>query len=651
MYEIKPDTVIKIGRSLKLIIRNQADELSDINKLLAKHQEREKDWTLMPAITFNAGFLYLRGDTESERLALYNLIEVTTPHLEAANEFLSSPSPRTPYDRKAMLFHAQLALATIQLIYGNRLIENISSNPANYGEGILLRTRALKLIKSLSSIGSFIDYEEFPYTQPRMRNVLTDEIFKSKIVANDFIYPLLINIQCQDPGEYLLYALSILKEPMVSLYLNESEVKLVDSISNATEIWIRQCQDQKGKDKYQVVLDWLDLITGVGSFLPYIKKDETRMSSPSMCGKDSISFWSWKLGYIIGQFIRSLSGSKKTVADIQNYLLKTISRRDWYEKSNLANDEKEIKELVPVVGAFLQGWNQNNNWNHIRAHAASMWIHLERSEKLSLYNITPRSDIYWAICVGIADAMIKESSSQSNIVESEEKPLRSNIDSLLASQDNDDPIDSSKMTKNPFPSPTAPQQEPYQYLQTKLGDVFPKLPARVVDHLVYCIKNKGTYTGISSAISEFDRSVRDCMQDILTNSLDRYAQQDKTFRYIQTRGRPRLPSGLSNAEWGSIFKSITQLKSCKEEYNSYRALFENYIKKNFPNLDLGMLRILAKKLLSIREIRNVDVYENNEANLETVKSYFNEMEDLVLGSENDTGVIADILKMFTIIPT
>jgi hypothetical protein len=58
MYEIQPITVTIIGRSLKLIIRNKEDELSDINKLLAKHQEKEKDWNLIPAITFHLALNY-----------------------------------------------------------------------------------------------------------------------------------------------------------------------------------------------------------------------------------------------------------------------------------------------------------------------------------------------------------------------------------------------------------------------------------------------------------------------------------------------------------------------------------------------------------------------------------------------------------------
>jgi hypothetical protein len=651
MYEISPDIVKTVRNDIIHIIRGKADEYSDFNNLLMLLKQKAKPWELIPVIAFYAETLFIKGTTDSERMALFDLIESEEESLESENTFLSIASERTPADRLRVLFYTQLALSSILLIKSKMEFNESNQNPNRYAEYSLLRRRGISIIHEMSVIKSFIHYEQFPYSAAHAPTVHHD-IAESKLAANDFIYSLLITDENCNPAEYLYYAAETWKERLSqphSQYWNTFEVlsyfpfldkgkfdTFVINIFSAIDLWTKLCEKEDEKEKSFPTLKWFDLITGISSFLPNSTYDLGRVDSPSDCSPTSSQYLCWKLGHIVGKFVKSGVKAGKSLSGIQGNLIDEAIKQSADYKTIFIYDSKEIYKNLPIIIQILEYCHENVDWQTNKKRAIALWKSFVRTDQISLNQITPATDLFWAIICGLSDSLLTDNPvpliPDNEVIKSE----RANAVSEL-------PVN---LDLNPM---GVSGKEIENELRRRLGNVYDNLPHKILELLKSCRENCNTNVGIKHSITDFDLAVRYWMQLLLTFSLDKEASMINGFNFIKMGQRTLSPSDLSNVQWGRVFKDSYKSvpNDPNNEYSSYRIAFENYIKKNISNVTMDTLKSISEQLLDIGGIRNKVIHEGDRDITERqMRKYLLAAETLVLGTDAKQGLIVNLSLLF-----
>lgn len=649
--DINPAIVQSVSSRLNYVLHQKGKEFYDLDTLLKANNQETKPWMIIPALGIWSGILYSRGNTITEKSAILRIEESSLSVLEREADLLAVPSAHTPPDRVVMLFHVLLSLSTILLIKGARLSEYTSNQLADYAEGLLCRNRALGMIRRLSAIGPYINYEQFPYLAPRLANVVHDDILTAKIVANEYIHKLLMLTSAFSPApaEYLCYVAAMMRGPAFSI-LRHREDPLIDNIISAIDIWTTQCTNQHFHT-VKGLPGWLDLVTTVARFLPLVDPSSQKAESPETCPRESSQYFSWKLGKTIGMGTKSLFRTRDRLSKFKHLITDSLNLPRLMEEADLSNSTDDVKFAAQFTAGLLLGYDERTNWKEVKKTASVFWKHTFHPQdnrwtlsnlqpRLLLSQINPASDLYWAICIGLSDAMLKTTESSQSLI----SPVTSHTDlnlsyGILHQDIKDIPIVSP--TGESAGNPDVEDEQDTE-LKRRLGEVYLRLPGSMREVIKTCIRTDQTQMEIRHSISDLNDIVRHWLQTLLTQSLDRQITSPVDFHYINRSGKQVLPSNLSNSIWGHIFKEIAA-GIPSSQYQSYRLLCEEYCKK-IPNMNIQMLKTLGKILLSIGDIRNITTHEENLD--EDLAGYLEKMNHLVLGNGDKTGAITIIDHLF-----
>jgi hypothetical protein len=174
-----------------------------------------------------------------------------------------------------------------------------------------------------------------------------------------------------------------------------------------------------------------------------------------------------------------------------------------------------------------------------------------------------------------------------------------------------------------------------------LGEAYNHLPDNVSEPLGAAAQHGRSIRDMSHSIMDIDDAVKAWLQVNLTNTLDRMVTPG--FSFLRRASAEVMPSGLSNAQWGHIFKEIARSEESRD-LRGYRELCEEYVRANFPAMEMRALKSLGTVLLDIGSARNARVHESpTETDLQHL---LEGVKRAALGSSSKPGAIVLIFQLF-----
>jgi hypothetical protein len=409
------------------------------------------------------------------------------------------------------------------------------------------------------------------------------------------------------------------------------------NIFSAIDLWTIVCEKEDEKEKSFPTLRWFDLFASIASFFPNSIYDLNNVESPERCRKESSQYLSWKLGYTIGNCIKSAKKSHIEADQVLDFLIQESIKQNADYKINFVQDTKNIYSALPAIIGIINNVNKTTEWPENRRRALALWKNYKKTDQTPLAQITPGTDLYWAINTGICDSMLmgeilRERSNDFVLSSSDVLNIKKEID--------DSTGPSSKSVSD---------QDIEEALKNRLGSIYDILPEKIIEPLKYCKNNCRTNLEIIHCLVDYDLAIKYWIQRLLTFHLDREINLFKSPDLLRRGQKTSLPSDLANAEWGIIFKDIYRAipNNPEKRHWIYRATFESYYKKYLNPIQPDDFRRVGEHLQAIGSIRNQVLHESDkEISEKRYRTLLSDMDKLVLGSEGKPGLIKDIYRLF-----
>jgi hypothetical protein len=147
-------------------------------------------------------------------------------------------------------------------------------------------------------------------------------------------------------------------------------------------------------------LEWLHLFVEVGELLSLCEKYDSSESAPNECEADSAQYLSWKIGQITGRF--ALRWHDDPFSEFCHF-----SDAIGDEAFESERGREPTRQAVVVISDLLREYEEARDWEKMREQCLSMWRQSYTYSGMPLSDIGPCHDLYWAMRIGFADALLK----------------------------------------------------------------------------------------------------------------------------------------------------------------------------------------------------------------------------------------------------
>ncbi|MFA5055584.1 MAG: hypothetical protein WC562_05360 [Dehalococcoidia bacterium] len=348
---------------------------------------------------------------------------------------------------------------------------------------------------------------------------------------------------------------------------------LMEAVPDLVELFAVKCETINDAE------DWVCLFDRVSDVIEVCGEADISGVHPSNNKVTSPQFLAWKFGNLIARY------ALRNKADLSGKNYKIISN-GWKDKKTsiklfdyggLGDDWLN----GTLVAAILLEYNENRNWHSLREQYLSMWDSLPRYKWTSLSEAGTNNDLYWAVKIGFAEALIDPDSIKPKI----------------------EPIDLEKSLNPKL------QEDLKEVLSTKSPEekLFEKF-REMMD-----ISVKDNLSPIKSAMGEEIKKLRDgdSQQNLLTT------QQKLVDKYGDWIRQLANPGSLTNAEY--LFDSLNQNElSWGESIVGYSNAIEAELRKRFleplvkfmvsqktKSIDFGDRRIIIDMSIDLEQIERL----------------------------------------------
>lgn len=310
---------------------------------------------------------------------------------------------------------------------------------------------------------------------------------------------------------------------------------------------------------------------------------------------------------------------------------------EWYDAPNFSRNGQDVNRVLRAVCALICEHDDSSAWENLRDFSYTMWHNCDTYQLTPLSEITPKSDLYWAIRIGFADIMIEAKQQRPRVL-----PEAGQIDiHVIVKQAREELKEVIEKELRPIKTHYPDRGEIKKSIRQRMEEVYDILPGEVIDPLIDGESNFQGQRNTRQAILDFHLCVEKCLGTYLIRILDRLASERKPPIPIKD-----LPSRLSAGQWGRIFQTVAKPgRPTISRFRPYELLFKNYVKEQGLTLGLDDIESLGVKLDRLQRYRN-------EAKQAKLKPRAEEREDLrnvrnlVLGSEKESCIVTQILSLF-----
>ncbi len=147
-------------------------------------------------------------------------------------------------------------------------------------------------------------------------------------------------------------------------------------------------------------LEWLHLFVEAGELLSLYEEYDSVGSAPNECKVESAPYMAWKIGLIAGRFAaRYYDDPFGKFQDFDS----TIGEEEYQSERG----EEKTRHTVMAILALLREYGPARDWQKVRDQCLQIWGLSDSYSGMPLSDIGPCHDLYWAMRIGFADALLK----------------------------------------------------------------------------------------------------------------------------------------------------------------------------------------------------------------------------------------------------
>jgi hypothetical protein len=451
---------------------------------------------------------------------------------------------------------------------------------------------------------------------------------------------------------------------------NSSSSVLIFLAPKFLDKWAAKCEEKDNTANIEEGDDfptwlWLNVFLAASDILSLCQETDSSSALPGECKKSSAQFLAWEFGRLVGRIcmicIHLSSFEANPLAITIHMLSHAIGfDADYFEEFDERDETGNVRNWLTPVLALLSEYEQGRNWEKARRNYIFMWQCSFTSQGMSLAEVAPENNLYWAMRIGFADKIL-ESSNQL-------QPVQVPADALetISTRTGLEVMKIGYMMKD---IPTQLQQikqslsgkeDVVNYLREKLGAVWDKLPSSVVDELRAAEQGyRSEFHTCQSTIS-FGRALESCFRCYFTDALVDYMREKDIVDMTLIMGevnksrptrigigtwRPDVinPTKLSLRDWAGLFEILADPEQ-KEQTNSNMKAF---LKQKWPKLNMADLRELIRPFKVFQDYRNKAAHPQPPRSHLEEKNELEQMRNLVLGSIKERSVIVQIFQLLS----
>lgn len=622
--EISPEMRESVKTSLSFFMgEEETERFLDLSYPLTLLKRGQTSWQALVSIGVHIANLYSFGKAEAEKAILKDITDYSLEPLEASIESLTPKSGEQAAienERARLLFHNRFALGFLMLAKGKK----------DYAKKILHEMAATKLS---------VRGNEFR-SGPGIVN-WTRDIAQGKWLS---AFYLMAEYRRQEDYQELLFLMT------EAAACNSPDTDMVYFASVPLDLWVARCEKEDDSRELDFPdMNWLDVFAAAADILSVCQKSDSSNVLPNECKKESPQFLAWKFGQIVGRFayndIRWREDPLVKLSDIKDFI------SDQYE------DEPFYKmwHIMGVVATFLSEYDLKRDWRKLREHYIEMWKGAYTYRGTSLSEISPESDLYWAMRIGFADKILElmqQVETKVQVQPALPNLLRDveSIKEIVSAMALHQRVDHERIIKR-LPEST---KEIQCELEGKLGSVWRELPSKVVNPLVKAEKYYRTGVNDDDAKVWFNKSVEASLNFYMVRPL---------LSFLQKRGHEEIniclpsPSGLREGrpyqkrigklalwEWGAVLETLIN-PSGKTLSDLGNSKFREFMKTHLGGSRFPDFRSLSESLRTISSLKGSSShYKDADSRYESEKSGLERMRNLVLGI-NGPSVIVQIFQL------
>lgn len=345
--------------------------------------------------------------------------------------------------------------------------------------------------------------------------------------------------------------------------------------------------------------------------------DEEDRDDLAECGLNTPQYWAWRYGWVVGE----VASAKPYLGET---LLEQVQSTDWVSGWHAV--------------ALLSILNQSIDWTRFRTLALGMYHSADPEYggsgtpygQRQPAHLTPQGDLYWAMRVGFADAVLARMGGrtqsyglldimvgleriQSTVTSHSQRSIRAEIEQSQALGEIHDRLPRSI-------------DQIRDDIESHIGPMIGSAPASVINSLIDAERFRDSGTHSSEAITAMARAVEALVHELVmtpvqASSKDIVLSVSRNRRGETGTYNPIDWSYLQLWQWGEVFKELGTPDHSKNE------AFASELSSLYPSLDLNRLSGVGDRLREVSELRGGsahhqpgDGYEAERRQLEALRA-------------------------------
>ena len=396
--ELSPELEKSIKTALSLVMDEpEAGQFINFDYATSLVKQGQPPWQALVSVGVYAAELYVHQDTDVEKTILQELVSQALKPVETLFESMFRKSDEKPLEgeQARLLFHTRFALGFLLLAKGDKarskaILHDMAATKVSvrghsyYGEGpgIVKCTDDVRQGKLQAAIGLLPEYAE-------QKNF------------GEILYLMTEAVACTP------WATAI---PLIVPFVIDSCVAEYEKAG----------YDGPGRE-------WLWLFVEVGELLSLYEKYDSSGSVPNECKVESAQYMAWKIGQIAGRF--AARWHDDPFGKFQDFEIAPEEKEFQFERG-----EENTQQALIAILALLREYDPACDWQKMRDQCLSIWGLSYNYSGMPLSEIGPCQDLYWAMRIGFADALLKHPaplSGTSEIGSAVESKMWREIDDIL----------------------------------------------------------------------------------------------------------------------------------------------------------------------------------------------------------------------------
>ena len=368
--ELSPELEKSIKDALSAFMgEDEAEHYMNFDYATSLVKQLQPPWQALVSVGVHVAEAYAHQETNDEKLILHELVGQALRPVETlfASLLRKSGEELLESEQARLLFHTRFGLGFLLLAKGDK----------TRSKGILHDMAATKV-----SVRGHSYYGEGPgilsctndVRQGKLRVAfdLLPEYARQKDCV-EILYLVTEALACAPWATYILDILPVIIDYCVTEYEKE---------------------DYDGPG-----LEWLHLFVEAAELLSLCEEYDSSGSAPNECKEESPQYLAWKIGQIAGRL--AARWPDDPFGEFQDF--KSAIEEDF----QFERGEEKTRQTLMAILALLREYDPGRDWQKMRDQCLSIWRLSDIYSGMPLSEIGPCQDLYWAMRIGFADALMK----------------------------------------------------------------------------------------------------------------------------------------------------------------------------------------------------------------------------------------------------